>query len=464
MKRTLALFLIIACAVSLFGCTPKEPAELPKLEAGFGRADLTPDFSVGLGGYSNPESRRSEGVADNIYATCIAFREDGKTILLYTVDNCGMSQTQITSTRVFISTATGISTKDIYIGATHTHSAPSLNSGDEAGKKYLALFYSAMVDAGKLAIEDLSPVTVSTNTTRVENMTFVRHYRLEDGSYAGSNFGDFEASPIADHAAEADDRMVLIKFDRVDRKKKDILLMNWQGHPDQANELGFLRISASYIGPLRSKMEARTNMHFAFFTGADGNQNIDSKIRSERHNKNWRAYGRTMASHALKALRNMTPVQGDGIRTVQVQFAAETDHSWDKMLPQATEVYSLWKAEGIQACDELCKRYDFTSVYQARAIISRSKMSKTANLELNAFTVGGVGFVVGTYEMCSDAGIYIRANSPFETTFFCTGNSGYIPSAAAYDYRSYESDTGMYAKGTAEKLAEKYVEMLNNIR
>ena len=45
-------------------------------------------------------------------------------------------------------------------------------------------------------------------------------------------------------------------------------------------------------------------------------------------------------------------------------------------------------------------------------------------------------------------------------TVIITGNSGYIPSRAAYDYRSYEADTGYYARGTAEKLAEQYVEML----
>ena len=43
-------------------------------------------------------------------------------------------------------------------------------------------------------------------------------------------------------------------------------------------------------------------------------------------------------------------------------------------------------------------------------------------------------------------------------------NSGYIPTAAAYDYRSYEADTGTYAKGTAEKLADQYVAMLESIR
>ena len=80
------------------------------------------------------------------------------------------------------------------------------------------------------------------------------------------------------------------------------------------------------------------------------------------------------------------------------------------------------------------------------------------------FRIGDLGFISESYEMFSDAGIYIRANSPFETTFIISGNNGYIASAEAFDYRSYEADTGTYEKGTAEKLAERYVEMLKSVK
>ena len=134
------------------------------------------------------------------------------------------------------------------------------------------------------------------------------------------------------------------------------------------------------------------------------------------------------------------------------------------MLEQANEVYDLWKSEGKAAGDALGKTYDFTSVYQARAIKARANMDLTQQLELNAFCVGGIAFTTGTYEMFSNAGLYVKANSPFETTVICTGNSGYIPAKEAYEYRSYESDTGYYAAGTSEALAEKYVEMLKGLQ
>ena len=118
MKRLFSLLLILAIALNLYGCAPKEELPTPKLQAGFGRVDITPDFSVGLGGYGDAEIRRSKEVADKVYATCIALFEGDQKILLYTIDNCAASQELITTIRVFVSTATGVPTKNIYIGAT----------------------------------------------------------------------------------------------------------------------------------------------------------------------------------------------------------------------------------------------------------------------------------------------------------------------------------------------------------
>ena len=110
------------------------------------------------------------------------------------------------------------------------------------------------------------------------------------------------------------------------------------------------------------------------------------------------------------------------------------------------------------------KKYSFSSVYQARAIISRSKMGPTRTMELNTIRIGGVGIAVGTYEMFSESGLEIKAGSPYEYTMVMTSNSSYMPSRRAYANRCYESDTGFYAEGTAEMMVEKYLEMLRSIR
>ena len=83
---------------------------------------------------------------------------------------------------------------------------------------------------------------------------------------------------------------------------------------------------------------------------------------------------------------------------------------------------------------------------------------------MNAFSIGGIGFITGTYEMFSENARYIRANSPFETTFVILGCSGYIPSEDAFGYNAYEAVSATHVKGTAEKLAEQFVTMLNEVK
>ena len=62
-----------------------QPQTPSSLQAGFAKVNITPDFSVGIGGYSNAETRRSERVEAPIYATCIALADGGETVLLYTI-------------------------------------------------------------------------------------------------------------------------------------------------------------------------------------------------------------------------------------------------------------------------------------------------------------------------------------------------------------------------------------------
>ena len=157
-------------------------------------------------------------------------------------------------------------------------------------------------------------------------------------------------------------------------------------------------------------------------------------------------------------------MEGEGIRAKRELFEAEIDHSWDPMLEQANEVYDYWKATDIHEGNRLGKTYGFTSAYQARAIRSRYQMDKTGMLDIGAARVGGIGITSGTYEMFSESGTYVKENSPYAATVVITGNSSYIPSEAAFGYRCYEADTGFYAKGTAEKLSKRYVEMLNELK
>lgn len=467
MKRILTLLMALSVILAFCACGngavgTNETDQTGKVfRAGFGRADMTPKFSLGLSGYDNAETRRSNGVKDPIYMTCVALSDGEQTILLMTADVLGLNGALIERIRTPVYLATGVPMENIFVGATHTHSAPDLSIEDAQKMQFMQLFYDAANKAAMAAMEDLAPAKLQAATAEFPDMTFVRHYLMNDGTYYGSNFGSTR-SGFQDHATQKDAQMVLLKLDR--EEKQDILLMNWQAHPARASQIGYNLISADFVGVVRSTLEQQTGMHFAYFTGASGNQNQDSLISSEKHGMSWYQYGQRLAQYAIQVMNGLKDVEDTQIKTVSIKYEAEIDHSWDYMIAEALEVHNLWKSKGWDAAAAKCKEYNFSSVYQSRAIRQRASKPASERMLVAAFRVGSVGFTAGTYEMFSDHSLYVKEHSPFDINFIITGNFGYIPSTAAYDYRSYEADTGMYARGVGELLAEKYVELLESIQ
>ncbi len=133
MKRTLFLILCLVLAFSLFGCGSEKEEAAPALQVGFGRAEITPKYSVPLAGYPNHLNRWSTNVLDPLYATCIAFADaQDNTILLYTLDLCNLGGTAISFARKEISEVTGLPINNIMASSTHTHSAPIYNIQEPA--------------------------------------------------------------------------------------------------------------------------------------------------------------------------------------------------------------------------------------------------------------------------------------------------------------------------------------------
>lgn len=454
-KRMICILLVLL--LSLVGCASWEPAVQTSLQVGYSKMDITPGPGSNISGYGDDETRLAKSVKDKIYATCIAITYEEETVLLYTVDNICVGAVYAGSLRPILTQKVGVAGDRIFFGATHSHNCPTINDS------YKPQLTEAIVQAAEAAMADRAPAAMLATKPSYPGMNFVRHYEMSDGTYSGSNFGNQDKSQAVGHATETDPNGVLIKFDR-GRGKKDILLINWQAHPDSAGVIGYTDISPSWVGPLRDGVEKRSKMHVAYFTGASGNQNMDSWISSEKHGYNWKTYGKKMGALVYQALEQLQPVAVDGIQAKLVVVEAEVNHSWDHMLKEANAVYELWKTEGKAAGDRLGDIYGFTSSYQASSIRTRAQLGLTRPLELGVIRIGDVAFVSGTYEMFSDQGIYIKENSPFETTFIITGNNGYVPSKEAYDYRSYEADTSLFAQGTAEKLATRYVELLEELK
>jgi len=408
------------------GCAPaQQPGEstaaestagaLPhSMQVGYSRVDITPEESVQLAGGG---SQYSERVEDPLYATCIAFTDEtGNTVLIYELDlirSAGVAN----MARNKIGKATGVNPLQIYMCSTHNHSGPDPDGSSEAEMRYGKALSEKLVKVAEEAMADRKPVTGAYITCAYpEGLNFCRHHILADGSKTG--WASPATKSAVAHLRDADNELQLIKLTR--DGGKDVVLMNWQGHPDARSDAP--NAIASDVDVVRREIEPLLDCHFAYFLGGSGNVNSQSYVKSELQSdwyiKDYRERGKKLAEHAVEAAKTFQKVETGTLRIDSTKHAIE------------------------------------------------SKGGGSIDVPIAAVGFGDLAICFAPYEMFTECGQEIKKQSPFKMTIVSTcstGNMSYIPSAYVYEYSSYEGDNSSYAPGAAESLVEGHVAQLKRV-
>ena len=476
MKKILSMIMVLAMALALCACgsaseggaetTTAAPAAT--YQVGYGRANITPEYSVPLAGYGNTSMRMSTSFQTYLYSNCVAISDGENTLLMFNNDLTSVGTGVADNIRDTIQGKLGIPREYILVAATHNHSAPDLGNSAEANiAKYNSQLVDWHVEAAKAAIEDLKPCTgMFYGSANPEGLNFIRHYVLEDGTYKGDNFGDLNPSPYAGHTHDVDNQLQVVKFTR--DGGKDVILVNWQTHPHRGGGGSNTIITADLAGIMVTELEKKADAHVAYFTGAAGNVNPTSRIAEENVTADYWAQGETLASHANGILNGeMTELAMGKIQVTNTKFTGDADHSEDHLVNVALEVQALWtKNNNFIEAVTLANSYGLNSPYHAGAVISKAGRAATYTMEIYAASFGDFGIAGAPFEMFDENGKYIKENSPFAETFvleLCNGSIGYIPSEEGYRIRCYEANTGPFAPGTGEIVAEEYVKLLESI-
>ena len=440
-----------------------------KIQFGFSRKDITPDYPISLTGYGDDDRRINEHVLTPIVADCLAFTDsDNNTVLLYTADLLYPGWSLVSALREAVCKKTGISEDRIMLATTHNHSAPNTHAATNQGvSQFCDDFVQLLTAAAEEALADRAPVDIYIGRSQSEKMTFVRHYIMADGSYAGDNFGNKE-QPIQGHVSPADEEIQLIRFQR--EGKQDVVLMNWQSHAKSCStatsEFGKAHrkdLSADFVGYLRQHLEAKTGAVVTYFSGASGNLNPDSRIEQECPSRNPDEFSARLADFAMQGLEKMCLVEGTKVASTQQFVEIPIDHSDDDKIELAKEIWALW-GKDLQLAHDTAKAHGFNNAFATRDIIARHHSEASRKVELNAIGVGGIGFAAVPYEMFCQNGLYVKEQSQFPMTVVmscCNGYHKYFPSQFAFTHGGYEVDSRLYPKGTAEHMAETLVDMLN---
>lgn len=429
MKRFIALFILAALLLLQCGCNKQEqttPTVENQFRIGYGRISIHTNDFVPMGSF---DGRYNTGFLDYVQATCLAVTgENNETVLLYTTDTLYSYDDWVIPCREQVSEATGIPQDHIMFGSTHTHSAPDI--GNKVDEKYTQFFIKQIVEVAKQAMEDRAPATIQTASTQVDRMNYIRHYMMSDGTIAGDHFGNWDTAEAVSNLSEPDKELQIVRFTR--EEKEDIVIANFQAHAKLASsgstsygKSNQTMMSADFIGATREYVEKNMkDVKFAFFIGASGNINpFDTHIKANlnRDVLTEKAYGQTLGSIIIENLMFMT----------------ETSDNYELKCSQSMLAGQLKSGPG------------------------------TLDIELDAITLGdSLCFVTAPCEMFNSTGMAIKDGSPYETTFILSNANNsfsYIPDEPAFAYGGYEVKISKFAAGTAEKIADELVGMLQEL-
>lgn len=504
-KRVFLFLYILAFSVSVFGCSvaPSVDAETGEFQVGYAIRDMMPNADldkdgaidpIPLGGYGNSAARLADYSLceewDTLRTTCVAMTDaENNTVLMISFDLLYTYEYLTEGVRNALNSMTGIPKNNIFINASHTHSGPDVTlSGNSVSRAYLKVVHEKTVEAALAALEDRVPITgMFVGDTETDRMSFVRHIEQveKDGDvvYCGDNFGTWlPVSTLKERvfAEEVDETMHVLQFTR--EGKADVVMVNWRAHPTLQGGIDDPLMTSDYVGTFRMAMEDR-GYCFAFYQGGAGNVNGYNNIAAPHRlgNKSQQQdgyvqFGAYLADHAEEAMENAKQVETGTIKTKQVQLAGQIDHSADYLYDIAVQVRDYFNEHAGEPdvrteAKKIGENYGVRSVYHAGAIITRTGLWDTLDLELDAVTIGhSLAITMAPNELFCGSTQWLEdqvaEQGLYEMTFtlgYSNDALSYIPTQKAYDYTCYESDVTRFVPGTGEVLQETLLEMLQQL-
>ena len=439
------------------------------LKAGFARVDITPALGTRVVGYYRV--RLAEGILDPLLATAVAVNDGENTAIIMSIDNLGINQVTTDLIRRGVEKKWGIPYEAVFICCTHTHLGPAISTTREGrDPNYVDSAIEKIIGVAKMAIDDMKDAEMYVNSGNTPiSISYVRRYRMKDGSCA-TNPG--WRNPEIDHPlGEADPRVGLTYFKR--EGAPEIAIVNFQTHPDT---ISGCKLSADYPHFVRFTYErAVPNSLCMYINGAQGDT-TPGNVNAEEYMPR-RGYviaehvGRTIAGTAISLHAMAEKVEGCPIAAKQINI--EVPHNKAETAEELENAKYIKMLYDNKRNDEIPIPKGHSDMSRVTAIAGACRMVTLENepefktLYVTGIRIGDFALVGFPGEPFTEIGRRVKAASDYKMTFIsCAANGyeAYFPSDTAMDEGGYEAATARYKKGTAEKLIETGIKILEEVK
>lgn len=435
------------------------------IKAGFARLDMTPPLGTPISGYFNV--RYAEGVLDPLQVNALAVSNGTDTMLILALDMVAVVQDCADELRTLIAARTGVCAERVMLCALHQHTAICLGGREiffpVKDEIYLNMFYRKVVDAAKMAVDDMSETRVFTAEAQTkEEIAFVRRYWMSDGKMRTNPNTEKHGKPVC-RCDESDNTVRLIRFKR--EGKKDIAYVNFSTHPDV---IAGCKFSADWPGFVRRFVEADDpNVLCISVTGFQGDSNhLDFfKPSNERF-----PYGKGYAHSEY-----MGRVIADTVKEI---WNTGAEHTGDAISGEIRVIYNKTNMNGEEYYEEAV---EYAAAYHAGTPQNTAHIRDiaTATRILDLRTASLYQRVVVTVLGLGDIAFVGLGGEPFTAythaahaaakgkTVFCScctnGYQGYLPHRRAFDEGGYEVSNTYFTPSLEEAVTAELNDMLKKI-
>lgn len=442
------------------------------IRVGFGKKEITPPMGHPIAGYFAP--RYTQGVIDPLFARATMFDNGKEKTMIIALDTIYLDQGIGYDIRNKVAAELGLDVNAILLNCSHTHTGPSVTTSDKDAS-YVAylkeLVYAAAIEASK----DLTPARLFYAKTEAKNISFIRRYKLKDGTVK-TNPGKF--IDMLDHPiGKANEGLYLLKIVR--DGADDIYMFCFGTHADTTS--GEL-ISADWPGFACSILEAAIpGSKAVFLLGPEGDVNhwnfmapnrgrpITGYITDEieKRTAHARYMGRVIAGNILAVCDKATEINGTDISFAMQKVALATNRPevTEEMTAEAQktmDIYNEWVANP----GDRPRPTTVKNVLAARRILNAPTLPESEDFGVYGMKFGD--FVIATLpgEPFTNLGDRIYAGAGYDKMMvLCNtnGTCGYIPTKDCFDDGGYESNSSRFLMGSDDRLVEGALTAVNNL-
>ena len=422
-----------------------------QLRVGFGESDITPPHGLSMCGSLDP--RKNEGTTDPLQSHALVVESGGRRIAIVGVDLIGLPKALSDEIIADAAGRTGISSEDILIAASHTHSGPYTAEGvyseQVTDAEYLSALPGRIGDSVELAAGRVEPASMYIGRSLVHHGIHNRRVICPDGkvmnTWMPQALNDLELIPqVLGTAGPVDPELWVVRFDRPDGSTIGILY-NFSLHTNSKSGTTW---SADYPCVVAEQMREvyGADVISVYTPGACADINVT--MGGDR----WRESATYFAEQAVEAARRAIPVEGSiPVGAVRREISVPRRDPTDQP-PEAIGRLN-WGGAGGRA-----------DVFDRQAKLVAS-MPEQQTVVVGAARIGPFAIATNPGELFVEHGLTIKRRSPFPHTVVSELTNDlimYQPTRQAFAQQGYETLVGpnRVAMEGIEKIVDTAVELV----